>query len=83
LLLWRRGKEAEREREGGRGREGSSCVFVMKTGGNGWRNPISTFVSIFFGENGSGFEKCGFKNGIRICGHTETDKYGWGAEKLN
>jgi hypothetical protein len=38
---------------------------------------------IFFGGNRSGFGKCGFKNGIGICGHMETDKYGWRAEKLN
>jgi hypothetical protein len=45
---------------------------------NGQKNSISTSVSIFFDGNGSGFE-----NGIGICGHTETDKYGWRAEKLN
>jgi hypothetical protein len=56
----------------------------MKTDGNGWKNPISTSVSIFFfGANESGFEKYGFENGIGIRGHTETDKYGWRAEKLN
>jgi hypothetical protein len=55
----------------------------MKTDGNGRKNPISTFVSIFFGGNGSRFGKCGFENGIGICRHTETDKYGWRAEKLN
>jgi hypothetical protein len=38
---------------------------------------------IFLGRNGSGFGKCGFENGIGICGHTETDKYGWRARKLN
>jgi hypothetical protein len=48
----------------------------MKTDGNGQKNLISTFVSIFFDGNGTGFRKCGFKNGIGICGHTETDKYG-------
>jgi hypothetical protein len=37
----------------------------------------------FFGENGRGFGKCGFENGIGICGHMETDKYGWRAEKFN
>jgi hypothetical protein len=42
---------------------------------NGRKNPISTSVSIFFGGNGSGFGKCGFENGIGICGHTEMDKY--------
>jgi hypothetical protein len=50
---------------------------------NGRENSISTSVSIFFGENESGFGKCGFKNGIGICGHTETDKYRWRARKLN
>jgi hypothetical protein len=55
----------------------------MKTDRNGRKNPISTFVSIFFYGNGSGFGKCRFKNGIGICGHTETDKYGWRAGKLN
>jgi hypothetical protein len=55
----------------------------MKTDGNGRKNLISTSVSIFFGGNESGFGKCGFKNGIGICGHTETDKYRWRAEKLN
>jgi hypothetical protein len=39
-------------------------------------NPISTSVSIFFGRNGIGFGKYGFENGIGICGHTETNKYG-------
>jgi hypothetical protein len=38
---------------------------------------------IFLAEMRSGFEKCGFENGIGICGHTETDKYRWRAEKLN
>jgi hypothetical protein len=57
--------------------------MLGQTDRNGRKNPISTFVSIFFGENGSGFEKCGFENGIGICGHTETDKYGWRAGKLN
>jgi hypothetical protein len=51
--------------------------------GNGRKNHISTSVSIFFGGNGSGFRKCGFENGIEICGHTETDKYRWSARKLN
>jgi hypothetical protein len=37
----------------------------------------------FFGGNGSGFEKCGFENEIGICRHTEMDKYGWRAGKLN
>jgi hypothetical protein len=55
----------------------------MKTDGNGRKNPISSFVSIFFGGNGSGFEKYGFENRIGICGHTEMDKYGWRVEKLN
>jgi hypothetical protein len=50
---------------------------------NEWKNPISTSVYIFFGGNGSGFEKYGFENRIGICGHTETDKYGWRTEKLN
>jgi hypothetical protein len=45
--------------------------------------PISTSVSIFFGGNGSGFGKCGFKNGIGIRGHTEMDKYELRARKLN
>jgi hypothetical protein len=45
--------------------------------------PISTSISILFGENGSGFEKYGFKNEIGICRYTETDKYGWRAKKLN
>jgi hypothetical protein len=55
----------------------------MKTDGNGRKNPISTSVSIFFGRNGSGFGKYGFKNEIGIYGHMETDKYRWRARKLN
>jgi hypothetical protein len=55
----------------------------MKTDRNGRKNPISTSVSIFFGGNGIGFRKYGFKNRIGICGHTETNKYGWRAGKLN
>jgi hypothetical protein len=55
----------------------------MKTNGNERKNPISTSVSIFLGENGTGFGKCGFENGIGICGPTETNKYGWRARKLN
>jgi hypothetical protein len=55
----------------------------MKTDGNGRKNPISTSVSIFFGGNGIGFGKCGFGNGIGIYGCTETNKYGWRAEKLS
>jgi hypothetical protein len=50
---------------------------------NGWKNLISTSVSIFFAGNGSGFGKYGFENRIGICGHTEMDKYGWRAGKLN
>jgi hypothetical protein len=57
--------------------------LAMKTDGNGRKNPISTSVSIFFGGNGIGFGKYGFKNGIGICRHTETNKYGWRAGKLN
>jgi hypothetical protein len=45
----------------------------MKTDGNGQKNHISTSVSIFFGGNGIGFGKCGFENGIGICGCTETN----------
>jgi hypothetical protein len=55
----------------------------MKTDGNGRKNPISTSVSIFFGRNGIGFGKCGFGNGIGICGCTETNKYGWRERKLS
>jgi hypothetical protein len=62
---------------------GCVVLLAMKTDGNGWKNPISTSVSIFFGENGIGFGKYGFENGIGICGHTETNKYGWRAGKLN
>jgi hypothetical protein len=40
---------------------------AMKMDGNGRKNPISTSVSIFFGGNGIGFGKCGFKNEIEIC----------------
>jgi hypothetical protein len=50
--------------------------ITIKMDGNGRKNHISTSVSIFFGENETGFGKCGFKNGIGICGHTETNKYG-------
>jgi hypothetical protein len=58
--------------------------IAMKTDRNGQKNPISTSVSIFFfGENGIGFGKYGFRNGIGIYGHTETNKYGWRAGKLN
>jgi hypothetical protein len=49
----------------------------MKTDGNGQKKPYFYFCFyIFFGGNGSGFGKYGFENGIGICGHTETDKYG-------
>jgi hypothetical protein len=41
---------------------------------NGRKNHISTFISIFFGRNGIGFGKCGFGNGIGICGCMETNK---------
>jgi hypothetical protein len=37
----------------------------------------------FFGGNEIGFRKCGFENGIGICGCTETNKYGWRARKLS
>jgi hypothetical protein len=43
---------------------------------NGRKNLISTSVSIFFGENGIGFGKCGFENETGICGCTETNQYG-------
>jgi hypothetical protein len=55
----------------------------MKTDGNGRKNPISTYVSVFFGGNGIRFGKYGFRNRIGICGCTETNKYGWRAEKLS
>jgi hypothetical protein len=55
----------------------------MKRDGDGRKNYIYTFVFIVFDKNGSGFEKYGFKNRIRIYGYTETDKYGWRPEKLN
>jgi hypothetical protein len=55
----------------------------METDENGRKNSISTSIFIFFGENGSGFGKYGFENGIGICGHMETDKYEWRARKLN
>jgi hypothetical protein len=38
---------------------------------------------IFFGGNRIRFGKCGFGNGIRICGCMETNKYRWRAEKLS
>jgi hypothetical protein len=41
------------------------------------------FLYYLFSGNRIGFEKCGFENGIGICGHTETNKYGWRARKLN
>jgi hypothetical protein len=56
---------------------------AMKMDGNGQKTPISTSVSIFFGENGIGFRKCVFGNGIGICGCTETNKCGWRVRKLN
>jgi hypothetical protein len=51
-------------------------VVITTSDENGRKNPISTSVSIFFGENRIGFRKCGFGNGIDICGCTETNKYG-------
>jgi hypothetical protein len=58
--------------------------IAMKMDGNGRKNPISISVSIFFfGENGIGFENYGFGNRIGIYGHTETNKYGRRARKLN
>jgi hypothetical protein len=47
------------------------------------KKPYFYFRFYIFGENESGFGKYGFENGIGICGHTETDKYGWRAGKLN
>jgi hypothetical protein len=62
----------------------SRCAYSDE---NKWKwtkkNPISTSVSIFFGGNGIRFRKCGFGNGIRICGCTEMNKYRWRAEKLS
>jgi hypothetical protein len=57
--------------------------LAMKTEGNGRKNLISIFVSIYFFLNGIGFTKCGFGNGIGICGCIETNKYGWKAGKLS
>jgi hypothetical protein len=54
----------------------------MKTDGNGRENPISTSVSIFFGGNGIGFGKCGFGNGIRICGCTEHKQIRMESQKI-
>jgi hypothetical protein len=48
----------------------------MKTDRNGWKNPIFTSVSIFFGGNEIEFGKYGFGNGIGIYRCTETNKYG-------
>jgi hypothetical protein len=50
---------------------------------NGRKNPICTSVSIIFGGNRIRFGKYEFENGIRICGCTETNKYGWRAGKLS
>jgi hypothetical protein len=62
----------------------SETQLAMKTYRNGRKNLISTSVSIFFfSGNRIGFGKYGFENGIGICGHTETNKYGWRAGKLN
>jgi hypothetical protein len=53
----------------------------MKTDGNGRKDSISAFVSIFFfGEDGIGFGKCGYRNRTGIFGYTETNQYG---RKLN
>jgi hypothetical protein len=41
------------------------------------------YIFFFFDGNEIGFEKYGFENGIGICGHTETNKYGRRAGKLN
>jgi hypothetical protein len=40
-------------------------------------------ILFFFGGNGIGFGKYGFGNEIGICKCTETNKYGWRAEKLS
>jgi hypothetical protein len=56
----------------------------MKTDGNGRKKTLFLLPFLyFFGGNGIGFGKYGFGNGIEICGHTETNKYGWRAGKLN
>ena len=53
------------------------CVGVaMKMDGNGRKNLISTFVSIFFGGNGIGFGKYRYENGIGLRESTETNQYG-------
>jgi hypothetical protein len=52
---------------------------VMKTD----EKPISIFCFYIFWWKRSGFGKYGFENEIEICGHTETNKYGWRARKLN
>ena len=44
---------------------------VGRSDENGWKNLISTTVSIFFGGNGIGFGKYGYGNGIGLRG-----KYG-------
>ena len=49
---------------------------VGRSDENGWKNLISTTVSIFFGGNGIGFGKYGYGNGIGLRGSTETNQYG-------
>lgn len=35
-----------------------------------------SFLYFFYG-NRNGFGKAGLENGIRLCGHTKTNQYGW------
>jgi hypothetical protein len=54
----------------------------MKTDGDRKTLFLLPFLYVF-GGNGIGFRKCGFRNGIRICGCTETNKYGCRTRKLS
>jgi hypothetical protein len=49
----------------------------MKTDGNGQKNLFLVSISIFFCKNMIGFGNAENRNGIGICGHTETNKCGW------
>jgi hypothetical protein len=47
----------------------------MKTDGNGWKSPISIFISIFFSGNSNGFGEIQIQKWNRNIGRMKTDQY--------
>lgn len=56
----------------------------VENGWKWWKNSSPIYVSIFFfGRSRNRVGKVRIRNGVKICGHTETYKYEWRAKKLS